>query len=117
MHQRACSILETALGPNHPDVAMTLNHIAHVLHRQGEHAEAKALLRRARVIHEATRGKAHPNVVATKADVRRIDREKTCGVCQVHHVKLQLCGKCKLKYYCSAECQVRPNTLYFLLLL
>jgi hypothetical protein len=106
MYQRALSIQEAALGPNHPNVAAALNNLADLLRQQGEHAEAKALMRRARAIHEATRGKAHPHTAATKAGVRRIDNEKACSVCGVRDVKLQLCGKCNLKYYCSADCQV-----------
>ncbi len=100
------SIQEAALGPYHPSVAATLTNLADLLRQQGEHAEAKALMKRARAISEATRGKAHPDTANTKAGVRQIDREKACSVCGLCDVKLQLCGKCKLKYYCSAECQV-----------
>jgi Tfp pilus assembly protein PilF len=106
MYQRTLSIEEAALGSNHPEVAATLSNFATLLHQQGECAEAKALMKRARAIHEATRGKARPRTAATKANVLQIDREKECGVCGVHDVKLQLCGKCKLKYFCSADCQV-----------
>ena len=106
MYQRALSITEATLGPNHPSVAPTLRNLADLLRQQGEHAEAKALMKRARGIDEATRGKAHPRSAATKAGVRQIDREKACSVCGVRDVKLQLCGKCNLKYYCSADCQV-----------
>ena len=63
-------------------------------------------MKRARAIDEATRGKAHPHSANTKAGVRQIDREKACSVCGVRDVKLQKCGKCLLKYYCSADCQV-----------
>ncbi len=63
-------------------------------------------MKRARAIDVATRGKAHPHTANTKAIIRQIDHEKACSVCGVLDVKLQLCGKCKLKYYCSADCQV-----------
>jgi tetratricopeptide (TPR) repeat protein len=106
MYQRALSIKEAALGPNHPSVAPTLHNLATLLHQRGEHAEAKALMKRARAINEVMRGKSHPHTAKTKAGVRHINRKKACSVCGVRDVKLQLCGKCNLKYYCSADCQV-----------
>jgi hypothetical protein len=99
-------ITEAALGPNHPTVALGLNNLADLMRQKGEHAEAKALLRRARTIHEATRGKAYPHTATVKANIRRIDRVKACNVCGIRDVKLQLCSKCTLKYYCSAKFQV-----------
>jgi hypothetical protein len=62
------------------------------MRHKGEHAEA-------------TRGKAHPHTATVKANIRRIDRVKACNVCGIRDVKLQLCSKCTLKYYCSAKCQ------------
>ncbi len=106
MNQRALSITEAAMGPNHPSVAIGLNNLADLMRQKGEHAEAKALLRQAHTIHEATRGKAHPHTATVQVNIRRIDRVKACNVCGIRDVKLQLCSKCTLKYYCSAKCQV-----------
>ena len=76
------------------------------MRQQGEHAEVKDLLRRARTIHDATRGTLHPHTAAVKATIHRIGRVNACIVFGILDVKLQLCNKCTLKYYCSAEYQV-----------
>ena len=76
------------------------------MRQQGEHAEVKDLLRRARTIHEATGGTLHPHTTTVKATIRRIGRVKACIVFGIRDVKLQLCNKCTLKYYCSTEYQV-----------
>jgi len=47
---RALPITETALGPNHPTVATTLNNLAGVLQDQGDLAGARALFERALAI-------------------------------------------------------------------
>ena len=50
------------LGPEHPDVAQSLNSPAGPYHAQGKHAEAKPLLKRALVIMEKALGPDHPHV-------------------------------------------------------
>ena len=41
--RRALTILEKALGPEHPDVAHSLNNLARLCHAQGQYAEAQPL--------------------------------------------------------------------------
>jgi CHAT domain-containing protein/tetratricopeptide (TPR) repeat protein len=54
--------LEAALGPDHPDVAMSLANLAGLYQDRGAHAKAEPLLIRARAIVERTYGAIHPRV-------------------------------------------------------
>jgi tetratricopeptide (TPR) repeat protein len=54
--------LEAELGPEHPDVATSLNDLAELLHSQGKYAEAEPLYRRALAIREKILGSEHPDV-------------------------------------------------------
>jgi CHAT domain-containing protein/Tfp pilus assembly protein PilF len=55
-------IREKALGPNHPDVAQSLNNLALLYGNQGRHAEAEPLHKRSLAIYEKALGPDHPNV-------------------------------------------------------
>jgi tetratricopeptide (TPR) repeat protein len=57
--ERALAIREKALGPEHPDVATSLNNLALVHHATGGYEEAKALHERALVINEKALGPEH----------------------------------------------------------
>ena len=52
--QRALSIGEKTLGPDHPDVAIELGHLGVFYQEQGKYAEAEPLLKRALAIGEKT---------------------------------------------------------------
>jgi tetratricopeptide (TPR) repeat protein len=58
--ERALHIRETAYGPDHLEVATTLNHLAWVLRELGEPAAARPLLERALRIRETAYGPDHP---------------------------------------------------------
>jgi Tfp pilus assembly protein PilF len=45
--KRSLAIREKALGPNHPDVATSLNNMGLLYERQGQYAEAEPLYKRA----------------------------------------------------------------------
>ncbi|NIN70409.1 MAG: tetratricopeptide repeat protein, partial [Gemmatimonadetes bacterium] len=47
LDQRALAIKIEALGPNHPDVASSLNNLGILLHETGDYAEAKSFYERA----------------------------------------------------------------------
>jgi CHAT domain-containing protein len=64
LHQRALTILETAHGKHHPDVAWSLDGLAQLYLEQGLHDRAEPLHQRALSIREAALGKRHP-LVAT----------------------------------------------------
>jgi hypothetical protein len=60
--QRALAIREKAMGPEHPDVAQSLNNLAGLYQAQGQYAKAEPLHQRALAIREKVFGSEHPNV-------------------------------------------------------
>jgi len=60
--REALAIRETALGPTHPDVAMSLDSLAGLLERSGDYTAARPLYERAVRIWEQTLGPTHPEV-------------------------------------------------------
>jgi CHAT domain-containing protein/Tfp pilus assembly protein PilF len=63
--ERALEIRERILGPEHPDVAVTINQLS-VLHAQkGEYAKAEPLIQRAMDIRVKFFGPEHPSVAAS----------------------------------------------------
>ena len=60
--ERALAIDEAAYGPDHPDVATTLNNLAGILHDLGHPDQARPLPERALAIDEAAYGPDHPTV-------------------------------------------------------
>ena len=67
LYKRALAIREKALGPDHPDVARSLNNLAELYENQGRYAEAEPLYKRALAIREKALGPDHPDV-ATVAE-------------------------------------------------
>jgi tetratricopeptide (TPR) repeat protein len=57
--------LEAELGPEHPDVAESLNNLAELLDYRGRYAEAEPLHRRGLAIREKVLGPEHPDVAAS----------------------------------------------------
>ena len=57
--------LEKALGPDHPDVAQSLNNLAALYVDQGRYADAEPLYKRALAIREKALGPDHPNVASS----------------------------------------------------
>ena len=60
--RRALAIDEASFGPDHPNVATSLNNLAGLLQATNRLAEAEPLYRRALAIDEASFGPDHPNV-------------------------------------------------------
>lgn len=60
--QLVLEIQEQTLGPEHFEVALTLNDLAEVYHLQGKYAKAELLYKRALVILKNTLGNEHPRV-------------------------------------------------------
>ncbi len=57
--------MEKALGPEHPDVATSLNNLALLYQAQGNYAEAEPLFRRSLAIYEKALGPEHPSVATS----------------------------------------------------
>jgi eukaryotic-like serine/threonine-protein kinase len=63
-YQRAYDVQRELLGPEHPLVAQTLNHMGNVLIQQGRYEEARAKCEQALDIRRETLGARHPRVAA-----------------------------------------------------
>ncbi len=66
MYERALAIREVSLGPQHPDVAGSLNNLAILSYHQGDYASARTCMQRAVAIWEASLGPRHPQVAAAQ---------------------------------------------------
>jgi CHAT domain-containing protein/Tfp pilus assembly protein PilF len=74
--QRALALREKVLGPDHLDVAQTLNDLA-VLHQEkGDHARAEPLYQRALAIREKALGPDHPDVARSVNNLAELYRAK-----------------------------------------
>jgi tetratricopeptide (TPR) repeat protein len=62
LFQRSLAVREKALGPEHPNVAQSLNNLAELYRSQGKYAEADPLYQRSLAINEKALGPEHPNV-------------------------------------------------------
>ena len=60
--ERALASRERVLGPDHPDVATSLNNLAMIRELQGRHEQSAALYKRALAISEKTLGPDHPEL-------------------------------------------------------
>jgi tetratricopeptide (TPR) repeat protein len=54
-----------ALGPEHPDIATSLNNLAQLYHKQGQYEKAMALYQRALAIREKALGPGHPDIATS----------------------------------------------------
>jgi Flp pilus assembly protein TadD len=71
LYQRALALREQALGPNHPEVAQSLNNLAIIYSAQGRKAKAEPLLQRALAIWEQALGPQHPQVAIVRKNYAR----------------------------------------------
>jgi tetratricopeptide (TPR) repeat protein len=69
LFQRALAINEDRLGPQHPSTATSLQHLAYILHAQGELHTARTHHQRALAIREAQFGPDHPDTAQSLADL------------------------------------------------
>ncbi len=63
--EKALAIGEKALGPDHPDVATSLNNVAALYRAQGQYAKAEPLYERSLAILEKALGPEHPDVATS----------------------------------------------------
>ncbi len=66
---------EEVLGPEHPDVAQSLNNLALLYQVQGNYAEAEPLYRRSLAIYEKVLGPEHPKVAQSLENYAALLRE------------------------------------------
>ena len=85
--KKALEVAQKNVGPNHPDVATSLNSLALLYYTQGHYAAAEPLYKRALAIGEKALGPKHPAVAtrlnnlaalyrATKRDAQASELEK-----------------------------------------
>jgi len=72
LYQRAIAIQEKVLGPEHPDLAMSLNNLAELSLIQWRYREAEALHKRALAIREKALGPDHPLTAASLTNLARL---------------------------------------------
>ncbi len=70
--EEALQVAESTYGPDHPNMAASLNNLAAAYHSQGNYARAEALYKRALAIDEKIFGKDHPNVAADRANLEEL---------------------------------------------
>jgi tetratricopeptide repeat protein/DUF2914 family protein len=80
--KKAARIQEKELGPNHPDLAKTLNNLAILAEKTGRTTEAEPLYRRAATIAAAALPPDHPMVVES--------RQNLADFCMAHGVPLEV---------------------------
>jgi tetratricopeptide (TPR) repeat protein len=74
LYKRALAISEKALGPDHPEVAESLNNLAELYGAQGRYADAEPLYKRALAIREKALGPDHPEVAESLNDLAELYR-------------------------------------------
>ena len=65
LYQRALTIYERAVGPEHPHMAASLNNLAGLFRAKGRYAQAEPLYQRALAIREKVLGPEHPDVATS----------------------------------------------------
>jgi tetratricopeptide (TPR) repeat protein len=74
LYRQSLAIREKAVGPEHPDVALSLYSLALLCHDQRRYAEAEPLYRRSLAIAEKVLGPGHPNVAMTLNNLAELYR-------------------------------------------
>ena len=74
--ERALAIDEKAFGPDHPEVATTVNNLGRVLQDESDLPGAKAAFERALAIFEKCFGPDHPNVATCVNNLGRVLRQE-----------------------------------------
>jgi tetratricopeptide (TPR) repeat protein len=74
--KRSLAIREKVRGPDHPDVATSVNNLAVLYRHQGRYADAEPLIKRALTIREKVFGPDHPNVAFLLSNLARLYRDQ-----------------------------------------
>lgn len=74
LYLRSLEIKEKLLGPEHPDLALTLHNLAALFAGTGRAVEAKALYRHALALFKRTLGPEHPHVLTCRECYKQLLR-------------------------------------------
>jgi len=77
--QKALQVAEQNVGPDHPDVATSLNNLALLYKTQGDYAKAEPLYKRALAIREKALGPDHPAVATSLENLAGLYRATNRG--------------------------------------
>ena len=72
--KKALEVAEENVGPNHPDVATSLNNLALLYDTQGKYAQAEPLYKRSLAIKEKALGPNHPSVASSLENIAALYR-------------------------------------------
>ena len=72
--KKALQVGEKNVGPDHPDVATSLNNLALLYYSQGQYAQAEPLYKRSLAIMEKALGPDHPNVAVSLENLAALYR-------------------------------------------
>ena len=72
--KQALEVAERNVGPNHLDVAISLNNLAGLYDTQGQYAQAEPLYKRALAIREKALGSEHPTVAKSLENMAALYR-------------------------------------------
>jgi tetratricopeptide (TPR) repeat protein len=78
LYMRTLAIVEKVLGPEHSDVAASLNNLAMMYNNQGRYEQAEPLYERALAIVEKALGPEHPGVAASLSNLALLYNNKGC---------------------------------------
>ena len=73
LYRRMLTIREKALGPDHPDVAQSLNNLAAIFIKQRKYAEAEQFAKRSLAIVEKALGPEHPGIAANLTTLAEVE--------------------------------------------
>jgi len=77
--QKALEVAEQNVGPDHPDVARSLNNLAGLYDAQGDYAKAEPLFKRSLAISEKALGPDHPDVATSLENLAALYRKTNRG--------------------------------------
>jgi tetratricopeptide (TPR) repeat protein len=73
LYEQSLAIKENTLGPNHPDVAQSLNNLAALYSNQGRYADAEPLYQRSLAMREKAFGPDHLHVAESLNNIAALD--------------------------------------------
>jgi len=74
--KRALEMAEKNVGPDHPDVALSLNNLTRLYHDQGKYVQAEPLYKRALAIREKALGANHPSIAESLNNLAELYRSQ-----------------------------------------
>lgn len=116
IRKQVLQLQQEFLGAEHPQTALAMTNLAFLHYRMNDFHKARLLYEKALAVQTAYFGPDHvytqeagEGLLTAKAmieaDVLLMSEEHVCAMCAYVSPKLQNCSKCKLVYYCDAECQ------------